>query len=501
MAKKILLSAVLCIVAMLCIDKTQTYHEIIFPLAGMTVAGGAALYLGIRHRLSVENIVLLLFAVGFILRVFYISYTTMTPEVFLRQHDMRAFGGSEGHSAYIEFFYRNGFALPDFDPTTKSQFYHPPLHHFLAGMWMKLLTWCGMSYARAVGSIQFLTLFYSCCCMIVSERIFDMTGLKRYGKVLAVAITACHPTFLLLSGSINNDMLSVLWIVLTVYGVLRWLRNPCMKTIIPVAIFIGLGMSTKLSVALVAVPTALVFLVKFIQAFKNKTVRNYITQFCVFGVVCVPLGMWFYIRNYLLYKVPFGYVLRLPDNSPQYLGDRGILERLFDLSENPLGRAFLNNPYYNNSDYFEYNPLVSLVKSSLFGEYDYSYVPMITPFCQALLTVNIILVIISVTAWFYCLAEKGIFSDGTEKLFLLTFQVIMLVNFITFSFQYPHTCSMDYRYIAPTAMIGAGLIGIFAEHSVTKIRSEKLCMSVKISLSVLTGLFCSLSAVVYLLLT
>lgn len=494
MKKSIIITALLCIVSMLVIDKSDTaYNGIWIPIAGLGIVSITAVILLVKKRFSVETSVILLFALGFIIRLYYVSYTTLTPDVFVRQHDLRAFGTGEGHSAYIGFFADNGIALPDFDPTSKSQFYHPPLHHFIAGIFMRTMMFLGMDYARAVGSIQFLTLFYSACCMIVSERIFDLSGLKHSGKLIAVAIVAFHPTFIILAGSINNDILSVLWILMAVYGCLKWCENPCIKRILPIAVYIGLGMSTKLSAALIAIPVGIVFLIKLVQAFRLRCAKEYIVQYSIFGAVCIPLGMWFYVRNYIQYQIPFSYVLRLADDSPQYIGFRSVWERLFDFSYRPFDNVFLNNPYYHNSNFFEYNPFAAILKTSLFGEYDYSYISMIVPFCTALFWINAVLVGVSVIAGGYCMLKKDAFPNNIIKVLVLVFHAVTVVQFIIFALEYPHTCSMDFRYIVPTVVMGALYIGIVFER-VSCIRAWKMT---GISL---TAIFCMLSFAVYTIL-
>lgn len=492
-----IVTAVLCVLATIMFDKTQDYVGISFPIIGLLLVGGVGVYLGVNKKLTTQNAILLLFAAGFILRLNYVLYTPLSATTRIRQHDLYQFSGDKGHSAYIEHFYNNGFTLPDFDPTTKSQFYHPPLHHFLAALWMRLLTTFGMSYDRAISSLQFLTLFYSMCCLFFSERIFDKLNLRGWGKAIAVAIVAFHPTFILLAGSVNNDILSVLFILLSIYTTIKWYQEPTVKNILLIALSIGLGMSTKLSVALVAPPIAVVFLIKLISE-KKKRFENF-GQFCVFGCVCLPLGLWFSVRNFIKYKVPFNYVARLSDTSDQYVGFRGIYERLFDYSYNPFDNVFLNR-VSTGSEYFEYNPLVSIVKSSMFGEYNFSDSnESITTFCRILLVINVIIIVVSLIAMIYCCLKKNAVFDKTMKLFIAFYYLLIFGNFIVFSFQYPHTCSMDYRYIVPTLVIGALFIGMLVEKIKEKSNSNASRI-INYSIISLTSLFCLFSAIVYIML-
>lgn len=493
------IAGLLCILATVIFDKSQVLSGIGIAVIGLTIIICYAVYLSVNKKLTTQNMILLLFAAGFIIRLNYVLYTTLSAETRIRQHDLYSFGGDKGHSAYIEHFYNNGFTLPDFDPTTKSQFYHPPLHHFLAALWMRLLTTFGMSYDRAIGSIQFLTLFYSTCCMLVSERIFTKLNMRGYGKVLAVALIAFHPTFIILSGSINNDILSVLFILLSLYTTICWYKEPTLRNILMIALSVGLGMTTKLSVALVAPPIAVVFLIKFVS--DKKKMFEHFGQFCVFGCVCLPLGLWFSVRNFVRFKVDFNYVPRLSDTSDQFVGFRSVFERLLDYSYNPFETVFLNR-ITTGSDYFEYNPFVTLIKTSMFGEYNYADTYQgITPFCTVLLVINVLLIAASIAAMVYCLIKKNGFMDRTMKIFFGFYHILLFVNFVIFSFQYPHTCSMDYRYIVPTCVIGAMFIGML----IGKVQEDypkksSVRKAIIYSLSGVTALFCLFSTVVYILL-
>lgn len=495
----VLVAGMLSILATVIFDKSQTLSGMSVAVFGLIAIICYAAYLAVNKKLTTQKMIFLLFAAGFIMRLDYVLYTPLSAETRIRQHDLYGFGGDKGHSAYIEFFYNNGFTLPDFDPTTKAQFYHPPLHHFLAALWMRLLTTFGMSYDRAIGSIQFLTLFYSTCCMFVSERIFGKLNMRGYGKVLAVAIVAFHPTFIILAGSVNNDILSVLFILLSLYTTICWYKEPTVKNILMIALSIGLGMSTKLSVALVAPAVAVVFLIKFVT--EKKKMFEHFGQFCIFGCVCLPLGLWFSVRNYIKFKVDFNFVPRLADTSDQYIGFRSVYERLLDYSYHPFDTVFLNR-VSTGSDYFEYNPFVSVIKSSMFGEYNFADTYQgITPFCKILLVLNVLLIAASIVAMVYCLIKKNDFMDRTMKIFFGFYQILLFVNFVIFSFQYPHTCSMDYRYIVPTCVIGAMFIGM----TVGKLQADhpKGSTAVKVitySLSGVIALFCLFSVFVFILL-
>ncbi len=494
----VMLSAVLCMISTVAFDKSKDLGGYAFPMFGLMAVCGVVVYLYINKKLNSRNAVYIILLAGFLIRLNYVLYTPLSETVRVRQHDVYKFGGEVGHSAYIEHFYNNGYKLPDFDPVTKAQFYQPPLNHFIEALWMRILTTFGMSYTRAIGSLMFLPLFYSTCCMLVSERIFSKVNLNNSGKVIALSIIAFHPTFIILSGSINNDILSILFMLLSVYAAIVWYKESTMKNILFIALYLGLGMMTKVSAALTAFPIALLFAEKLF--YEKKKIYSKIGQYAAFAGVCLPLGLWFPVRNAIKYKMPLVYVPRLSDTSDQYIGFRSVGERLFGMADHPFRNPFLNK-IANGDEYFEYNPFVSLIKTSLFGEYNYSDSgDFVVSLCKILLFVNIIMILLSIVGMIYCTVRKSAYLDRVEKIFFVFFDIVLLGYFIKFVFDFPHTCSMDIRYVTPSIVLGAMFIGMGYEQIKSDYReNETLLKVMKYSVSGLTAAFGLFSTLVYIL--
>ena len=202
----------------------------IVMLGGLAVVAAVGLYWYLTGRMTAGRLITLLIAAGFVLRLGYTLYTGAQQ----RQHDVEQFGGGVGHAGYIEYLYEH-FSLPPGDPTATWQFYHPPLHHWLAACCMRLITACGGSYQRAVESIQYLTLLYSGFCMLLCRRLFELLGLRGRGAVAAMGVVCFYPAFILLAGSVNNDILSVTLMLAALVTALQWWQEPTLPRILAVA--------------------------------------------------------------------------------------------------------------------------------------------------------------------------------------------------------------------------------------------------------------------------
>ena len=92
-----------------------------------------------RRMLTTRRAVLLLMAAGFLLRLAYV----LTFSIYQKQHDAGSLESMDGHIGYIATLAFHG-ALPDIDVRTVYQFYHPPCHHIIAALWVRLQVLLGV---------------------------------------------------------------------------------------------------------------------------------------------------------------------------------------------------------------------------------------------------------------------------------------------------------------------------------------------------------------------
>ena len=145
---------------------------------------------------------------------------------------------------------------------------------------------------------------------------------------------------------------------------------------------------------------------------------------------------------------------------------------------------------------------MTIIKSSVFGEYNYGdTVEGIVPFCRILLILNVILIAISLAATVYCTVRKSSFMNTVEKIFIFFYYILTFVFYVKFAFQYPHTCSMDYRYIPMTCVIGSIFIGMaFEETKFDFSKKDNIINPIRYSVIGVTSLFCITSVLVYVIL-
>ncbi len=444
----------------------------------------------------------LIIGAGFLMKFYYVLCTS----VYTRQNDVHLFGGDAGHAAYIEYLLYN-HKLPDFDVRNVWQFCHPPLHHIISAFWIDLNeNIFGIGHNQARESLQTLTLFYSVAIIITAYRILRHFKINGAALYIPLTLISFHPAFILLSGSINNDVLSVLFMMLAVNQTLKWYDEQRIGTILKIAIFVGLGMMTKLSAAIVAPAIALVFLIVFIKKFRTDGLRLF-GQFAAFAAVCVPTALWFEIKNYIKFKVPITYVQEMPNTVRQYIGDKSYKERLTDFSSKQFDSVFECWLSYDDSGkaigYNEYNPIIAMFKNSLFGESinENSFNGDLTMIktTKLFFWLGIIIAILFLTVMIIMLFKKSMMKP-THKAFLGVFYASLIFNYLKMCSDYPFTCTQNFRYITPTVIITSIFCGVFLQtvkdNANTK-NKEKAVVSLTYIIALLVGLFTVLSIQTY----
>lgn len=435
-------------------EKFMLYERKAFVILMVGLLGVLLCYAWLLRRApekKQEIQILCLAAAGFVLRFAYVLETDIT----VRQNDVGGMGCEEGHMGYICYFLQN-HRLPDFDPTTKWQFYHPPLHHILSAIWMRFCTSFGLEDYVPYEALQILPLFYSCVILILSYKIMKLWNLK--GKALSIpfALLCFFPYLIIMSGALNNDALSVCFIMGAVYNTLVWYRKQTFGNILKIALCIGLGMMTKLSAGLIAPAVALVFLYVLIK--QRKTWWNTFRQYLVFGVVCCPLGLWWGVRNYLKFGVPFNFIPTNDGMNWQDLSTIPLVQRFTDFSLQQMKNPFVQ---WGGDTYLEYNPTIGLHKMAMFGEAVFSG-DLCIRFSKGLLWVGAFLALAFFICFVIFIFEKK--NDWMEKLFLLIGYGTILGNFYLFCVNYPYVCTMNFRYIVPCMLIAACGTGIWIQN-------------------------------------
>lgn len=417
------------------------------------------LYLKLSRRLNENTIVFLLILLGVLLRCGYV----LLSGLYERQHDAGAYTGmgtdfvNPGHIGYIEYIYKF-HKLPDINPYELFAYYHPPLHHIISFLWLQVNIFFGTAEELAFENLQILPLLYSCLCMAVVWKILKVLEIRETGLYIGLGFIALHPATIIMAGSVNNDMLTILFMSLTILYSLTWIRCKDLKGLVKLALVIGLGMITKLNSAVLAIPLGIIFLMHFITVIRGKNkelLMKWIKNYCIFGAIVIPLGLSWITRN----LIRFGEKPGVPvpgETSPMYTASYSLWERLgipafadwhFNFPFHPIAASACNNTW------------VIMFHTSMFTEeYPAGLPDILLSMCQITFILGVLLGITTAILLFFVLLSKRTRLEDT--IFLLAGYVIMLISFAAFVIIYPYTCSSDFRYVAICLVYTAIALGL-----------------------------------------
>lgn len=408
----------------------------IFLLCGETVLL-TFVFLEKKHLLSARLFFIISFS--FLLHLFYIEQTP----VDIRQHDLR------GVIAYIMEITDNGFNFLDFNPWNMYYFFHQPLHFIIAGYLYLFEQMMWSSSALAKEGLQYLSLLYVTLSTIFASKIFYELKFRKclfYGSVILFSF---NPILFLFSGFVSDDTPIFLLIILFFYQLIKWYKYQRTSYLVYAAICFGLGGLTKLSVLTLVPTVAVLFIYKlFISDNKKKT----LSDLSLFVIIAIPLSLLWIIKNHILYDMQF---YNIPDTSPngQNFKYLTFFERIGDFSQ--FFSPFINAPHVADA-----NMWLALIKTELFGEWDFSLLNSIV-FVPAFLLyfMNIALKLISLYGCFvisYDFIQKK--SNFLTLFFVLTYIILWGYSF-NYTLNYPFVCSSNYRYFAFLAIPELVILG------------------------------------------
>ena len=421
------------------VNKPQTSSIHVFMYLGILACGMMAL----RAGPSAEKLIPLIIAAGIVMRIGYMLYTPY----YVRAHDVATLKDA-GHFSYLYNLFKYGM-LPQ---TNDYQYYHPPLQHIAQAAVVRLFSFLQpeADTGKLMDAAKVVPCFASCAVLIVSSRICQAVNMPKAAAAAALAVVAFHPTFFILSASINNDSLMLLFFMASILFTIRWYYRPTMANVVLVAASIGLSMMTKLSGGVALVFSGAVFLIKLVESVRKKERFHPVRKLSVFAAVLLPLAFWYPIRNYILFRQPLNFVLRFEESSPFFLGDRPFIERFLFF---PAERLYLPTYCMPAEDS---NIWLYVVKCSVFGEFKFEQLPELA---HLLTTANLVLILLSLASMVYVMI-RGRDVNPFARFGLFGIWLAQMASFLLFNVQFPFGCTMDFRYIVPTAITGAIYLGI-----------------------------------------
>lgn len=424
-----------------------------------------------------ENVISIAIFAAFLVRIFYVVMT----RAFLYQNDLASFSSEGyGHLGYIFFLFNDG-RLPDINPMEYYELYQPPLHYAVSALFFKGLQLIGCPPGKWEELLQVLLLAYSMMIVAFINKIAIRFKMSMEGRLAAVCFAGFLPYGIMMSGSLNNDLLMTFCMVLAIYFTLKWYEEPRLGTIMIMAVCVGCSMMSKVSGGMIAPAMALLMLHR--AWLDRKEWKKYLKQFVCFGLAAFPLGLWHPVYCGIKWGMPFGYVPAMGPDSDQFIGVFDKWSRLFDFKGAFDVLTVQGNRY---AEFVDHNIPITLIKYAAFGESNYYESSQLTfllgtgVFWGTL--VLFLLMIAGMVFGYFCRDEKRIYKD-----FILAGAVVSVLFFVRFCWQYPYVCTMNVRYVMGAVYLGCIAVGA-AFSTIKKKVASKSASGGKICTGIMTAL-------------
>ncbi len=463
--------------------RAGTRNPFVLFAAGVLPIAAVCMYFQRKKIWSYRRMFALIVLSGFFLHFYFSVFSEFNYQVDLRFYDADTIG--EGHLGYIRYLYYH-FLPVQTDPREFWQFYHPPLHHYLQALLLRIQTFFGTDIEIAIYNIKYLPLLYYMFTVITVGKTAKFFHLRKIPLSIVLSVMSFSLGFVFIANYANNDMLSIFLMLHSIYLAMLWYRSRKAVDILKVALCFGLGMFTKLSVWVAAVPIAVIFIAALAEHLKAKEFQKFgrlFGQMWAFLAVAAPLSFYWSIRNYVRFGVPIGYI---PVSKDEFqLISQDPVTRIFDFS-----LFQFNKPYVctmNNADYCDYNPLIALMKTASSDIYTNGVFDSLN--C-ILLWANILLAAAALISMIYVFVKKNIVS-GISKLAIAGFYVVIFASYYIFCIKYPSVCTEDIRYASPLICVGALSLALTVKDQMTQNTARSRMLSKGIVIG--TAVFCALS--------
>jgi len=417
------------------------------------------------------NFTLLILIAGFLLRILYITV-----------YDYRSY--NHDHSFHIEFikFFAKNFEIP---PADKGLEYpQQTLYYALTGFIYAFFNNLNLSEHFILVILVILSCLMSIIFLIYSYKFIKLFTENKLIINTFLGFLSFTPSFIYLAGRINNDVLTMLFSIITLYYISKHYFEPNIKDFILTLLFIVLSVFTKINAVIFIILFGLVLLnnylidnkKQFIDKKSMNTINNKIFIFACVTVFIIGLTL---IRIYLPSRHQFLFV-----KSTTYAGQEIYNKNFFYYF------SFNIADLLKEGQCFVYDPQVTSIKQSLLtyqygtmmlGEYDYKNVfknmPVFIITAQFIYLFGIIY-LLGTLQFIFILKKENILIK-----FLTLTMVLNIILVIHFSLQFPSACNTDFRYYAPTF----ALFGLMFAFGINKIHEKfkKLKKFIKWSIIIL----------------
>ena len=426
----------------------------------------------------------IIFVLALILR--FVAFLFVNPAI--NQHDVLLRFGHFDYAMYL-------FKYAKLPQTVYYEFRQPPINAALQALVMRFISLFkdyGENYLDLYSHTKILSLIYSIITIIIIYKILKEFDIPQIMRNFIFAVMSFYPGLIIMTTQYSNDPISYMFFYLSLWLTIKWCKNKKLSTIILLALSIGIGMLTKISVGLIAFITGPMMLIIFIRSLvgaSNVSLRTIMLQLVIFAFIVFPIGLSYSIRNLIYFDVKFGEIFEVAGETLMAMrywkwtfadrflsfpisriveSDNSIFNEL-PQSANTLLKTVPTTASGIYHSFVEYNIWIDYFKTASFDEFNFGNT-IWHPLCVLIYILNYIFHILGLGTMVLNIKDaikslKNMGKDYKDPIFNIRILSIMLfalalVAYVGFNYKYQYSCNSNYRYIAYITFALAISIGI-----------------------------------------
>lgn len=482
----------------------------VFVLALLVVAV-VAIFLIVNKKITWQSAVGLVLIAAIIMRVLY---GMTTDAIIERQHDVWHSRGL-GHYGITIHIYETG-SLPPLptrivdgvaqpDLAQAYQMYHPKFFYYVMAYFMRFnRLFFGSNSWTLYQSTRILLIWTSSMTLLVAYQTFKALKMRASAILIATMVTGFSPIFYRLSAMTNNDNFMVFFTFLAIYFAVIFYQKPTIYRSIGLGLAIGLAMASKLSAALIALPIGVMLVILFVKTLMtSKDNKQFAPLFhlvfllVIFAVIVFPIGLYWPLYNLKHYNQPLTYVFEVT-NPALIIKDKSFWDRFILIPFDQLTKSPFVDLSWNNR-IGDFNLYTTMLKSSAFGEFSskFSLLAIMLYFFTVVLFFATIFAVLFIVV---TLNKKRIINNKSALLVGGVITALFFLSYAYFNYQYPATCTMDFRYIVPAVFGSALIIGQLLTYGEDNL-PQKFVSSLQTGALTLVGMYSLFSIAYYIALS
>lgn len=350
---------------------------------------------------------------------------------------------------YIEYIIDNNFMFWKENPLLSRpsySAYHPILHFFVAGVFMKLAEVISGSLDVAKEVVQVVFCFYMFVYYIFANKIIEFFKFDKMAHLVALGFVCFFPIFNAMAGYFNNDGLLLALQCMSVYYALIYYRDDSKKDLWLMVLCVVLACLTKLSGVVVLPMIGVIFLIKL---WNKRGLKCFYELLMAGTVILLGVALW-PMYQYFVLGVDYNFV---PPQKHLSLVEYSYWERF-----NPIKAFIYEKMFYDD---FGINLWETMTKTAIFGQWNFSVkaddvfgLVIVVNYCYKAL-LGIIIGGIG-----YILIKKRC----AEWWLVLVLMLGTLVAHVIFGIMHPYMCNMDFRYVAILNLPMALILGVVMQN-------------------------------------